>query len=75
MVLPMLSLALTVAAASLPGGPATVLIAPGVHMPRLNLGTCCGSDPTPRDANQALVADIDGLADGMVFSVRSPTRP
>ena len=46
MVLPLLSLTLTLAAASLPGGPATVLIAPGVHMPRLNLGTCCGSDPT-----------------------------
>jgi diketogulonate reductase-like aldo/keto reductase len=25
--------------------PATVEIAPGVFMPKLNLGTCCGSDP------------------------------
>ena len=25
--------------------PLTVTIAPGVQMPRMNLGTCCGSDP------------------------------
>jgi len=34
-----------VACSSFPVAP-TKTIAPGVHMPSLNLGTCCGSDPT-----------------------------
>ena len=32
--------------ASAPASSTTVEIAPGVHMPIVNLGTCCGSDPT-----------------------------
>jgi len=42
----MLSSVLLMAGAGIPASDKTVEIAPGVNMPKINLGTCCGSQPS-----------------------------
>jgi len=42
----MLSSVLLMAGAGIPASDKTVTIAPGVNMPKINLGTCCGSQPS-----------------------------